>query len=107
MDEDQIDAIMKAFRKLDGDGSGSLSVADLASNLKTSKKAKKLALAVEVTDGASEPNRTVGEGFIPPTPPQSPMPVDTIIETDLEAGKKEEAPPAEDVIRDAEQALAE
>ena len=95
MDEDQIDAIMKAFRKLDGDGSGSLSVADLASNLKTSKKAKKLALAVEVTDGALEPvdtNRTVGEGFIPPTPPQSPMPVDTIIETDLEAGKKEEAP---------------
>merc|ERR1712146_233863 len=41
VDEDQIDRIMKAFRKLDVDGSGSLSVKDLAENLKSQRKKKK------------------------------------------------------------------
>ena len=36
-----IDRIMKTFRKLDKDGSGTLSVADLAANLRTSKVAKR------------------------------------------------------------------
>jgi voltage-gated potassium channel Kch len=41
VDENQIDSIMKAFHKLDQDGSGSLSVKDLASNLKSERKKKR------------------------------------------------------------------
>jgi hypothetical protein len=36
-----LDQIMATFRKLDGDGSGTLSVADLAANLKSSKTTKR------------------------------------------------------------------
>ena len=42
VDEDQIDRIMKAFRKLDTDGSGSLNVKDLAGNLKSERNKTKL-----------------------------------------------------------------
>ena len=41
VDEDQIDRIMKAFRKLDTDGSGSLNVKDLAGNLKSERNKTK------------------------------------------------------------------
>ena len=54
VDEDQIDSIMKAFRKLDTDGSGSLSVTDLAGNLQSEKKKRK----IEVADAAG----TMGTG---------------------------------------------
>ena len=54
VDEDQIDSIMKAFRKLDTDDSGSLSVTDLAGNLQSEKKKRK----IEVADAAG----TMGTG---------------------------------------------
>ncbi len=40
IDGKDVDQIMSTFRKLDGDGSGTLSVADLAANLKSSRVAK-------------------------------------------------------------------
>jgi len=51
VDEDQIDGIMKAFRKLDQDGSGSLSVPDLAGNLRSEKKKRKEAM--KLAEGVS------------------------------------------------------
>jgi Ca2+-binding EF-hand superfamily protein len=52
VDEDQIDGIMKAFRKLDQDGSGSLSVSDLAGNLRSEKKKRKEAM--KLAEGVSD-----------------------------------------------------
>ena len=84
VDQDQIDSIMKAFRKLDQDGSGSLSVSDLTANLKSEKKKKKAA------EKSCEQ--------------ESPEVLEEVSNWGEPAASEA---PAEDVIRDAEKALEE
>ena len=55
VDEHQIDSIMKAFRKLDVDGSGSLSVKDLAGSLKSERRKKKAEM--KALEEAEKPSR--------------------------------------------------
>jgi hypothetical protein len=99
VDEDQIDSIMKAFRKLDIDGSGSLSVSDLANNLKSERK-KRLKgiarltsnLAASLAD-AQESDPSTGGVSVPksvPKPVPEPEPemtdlTDPAVETPVEA----------------------
>jgi voltage-gated potassium channel Kch len=97
VDEGQIDSIMKAFRKLDVDGSGSLSVQDLAGNLKSERKKKKkegMAAAAEDANAKS--------AFIPGSlekeaaadrawsaPPESPTNGDVVAQAEALLGEKE------------------
>ena len=67
-EQDDVDRIMKSFRKLDRDGSKSLDVSDLKGNLKSNrKKNKKVGLEVKLEETKEEK-----DGAIPPPPDGTP-----------------------------------
>lgn len=107
VDEDQIDSIMKAFRKLDIDGSGSLSVSDLANNLKSERKKRLKGIArmtsnlaanladVQQEDGASSTGGVSVPKSVPELVPEPELEMtdltDVAEETPVEAAAATEA----------------
>ena len=99
---------MKAFRKLDQDGSGSLSVSDLTANLKSEKKKKKAAeKSCDDIDSKEQESPEVDvSNWGAPTSSDGSASEAPASEAPASETPASEAP-AEDVIRDAEKALEE
>ena len=71
-EQDDVDRIMKSFRKLDRDGSKSLDISDLKQNLKSNrKKNKKVGLEVKL-ELRLEEKKEEKDGAIPPPPDGTP-----------------------------------